>query len=73
VFPRLSGERFQFCCPGGVLLVGNGHTLASNFSISNPLSWHVVHKVPRDASKCTCAEHQSGPPARQLLATKGPT
>ena len=57
----------QFCCPGGVLLSGKGHTPFLNLSASTPLSWHVVHTVPRLASRCACAEHQSGPPALQLL------
>ena len=35
---RLSGERFQFCKPGGVLLVGNGHTPLVNLSVRKPLS-----------------------------------
>ena len=53
------------CMPGGVVLSGNGQALCVNLSVRKPLSWHVVHSVPCSASRCTCAEHQSGPPATQ--------
>src|SRR5262249_39414689 len=52
----------QFCMAAGVVLSANGHALCVNLSINRPLSWHVLHIVPRSASRCTCAEHQSGPP-----------
>src|SRR5262245_47276265 len=53
----------QFCMPGGVVDSANGQALCVNLRLSRPLSWHVVHNVPCDASMCTCALHQSGPPA----------
>jgi hypothetical protein len=36
---------------GGVRLFSNGHTPCSNFSMSSPLSWQVLHNVPRLASR----------------------
>src|SRR4029450_7001332 len=66
-FEKRGGFHGQFCCPGGVLLSSNGQTPFLNLSTSTPLSWQVVHSLPFLASRWTCAEHQSGPPARQLL------
>jgi hypothetical protein len=67
---HLNRPKDQFCLPGGVELSGNGHTPFVNLSISIPLSWHVLHTVPVSRSRCTCAEHQSGPPARHCPMEK---
>jgi hypothetical protein len=67
---RLKRANDQFCLPDGVELSGNGHTPFVNLSISIPLSWHVLHTVPVSRSRCTCAEHQSGPPARHCAVVK---
>src|SRR4030095_8507301 len=62
--PRLDSRvnETQFCKPGGVVLVGNGHAPLVNLSDRNPWSWHMVCRLAVATSKRICALHQSGPP-----------